>query len=493
MQFGLKKCNILHLVAGRRKEHRGRGHVLLSGDKFRHLRLDEKYKYLGIDEAGKIDHNEVRQQIQKEYFRRVKSVTGSQLNARNILRALNIYAVPVLLYTFGIINYKTADLKKIDVKTRKILAMNKAHQQKADVDRLYIPIDQGGRGLTNLETLYKTQIIKYKSYIETEKDHILRAIVEHDKNKSKYSIFKETRSNLNEIGLQQNEKYTDKELKNAVVKTKIEIIKAKPLHGQFYKAVLEKENIDRAQSFQWFKRQPVSPALESAIFAIQDQAVVTRQHERDIMKRQVDGRCRLCCIKDETTQHIVSGCEKLAGTYYTKRHNNIVQYVFWSLAKKHTFQVSDLWWREHLTQPQVRENEGAKIMWEIAVQTDVTIVHNRPDIIYINKTDNKTYLIDVTVPSDYNIGAKEIEKLSKYHALKTEITRLWKTHTEIVPIVIGATGVIAKSLQKYLDKLDANINPHIMQKQAAIHTVTIITKVLGDTVFVGGETEPPFP
>lgn len=80
-------------------------------------------------------------------------------------------------------------------------------------------------------------------------------------------------------------------------------------------------------------------------------------------------------------------------------------------------------------------------MWEIPVQTDVTVTHNRPDIIYINKIDNKTYLIDITVPSDYNIGAKEIEKLSKYHLLQKEITRLWNTQAQVVPIVIGAFGM----------------------------------------------------
>lgn len=264
--------------------------------------------------------------------------------------------------------------------------------------------------------------------------------------------------------------------------------------------VIDKENTDKAYSFNWIKRQPVTPGLESSIFAIQDQAVLNRQHERDILKRAVDGRCRLCLTKDETTQHIVSGCEKLAGTYYTKRHNNIVQYVHWTLAKKHGFEVSNMWWKENLTQPQVRENDTAKIMWEIPVQTDVTIVHNRPDIIYTNKLENKIYSIDVTVPSDYNIGAKEIEKLSKYHALKVEISRLWKTPTEVIPIVVGATGIIAKSLHRYCIMLDSNINIHIIQKQAAIHTVKIISKVLGDTVFVnrGGtiserESEQPFP
>lgn len=72
-------------------------------------------------------------------------------------------------------------------------------------------------------------------------------------------------------------------------------------------------------------------------------------------------------------------------------------------------------WPEHLTQPQIKENEFAKIILEIPVQTDVTIRHNRPDIIYIYKAKNNAHLTDVTIPSDYNTGREEIEKLSKYH------------------------------------------------------------------------------
>ncbi|XP_045769747.1 uncharacterized protein LOC123870465 [Maniola jurtina] len=232
------------------------------------------------------------------------------------------------------------------------------------------------------------------------------------------------------------------------------------------------------------KRQQISPSIEASIFAIQDQAVMTRQHQRDILKEPVDGKCRLCATKDETTQHIISGCEKLAGTYYVKRHNNLVQYVYWCLAKKHNFEVSNLWWKEILTQPQVIENATAKILWEMPVQTDVTVTHNRPDLIYIDKNKNRTFLIDITVPSDYNIGPKEIEKLSKYHLLKTEVSRLWDTQATVIPIVIGATGVVARSIKKYIDTLDTNIDISILQKQAAIHTSIMISKVLGDTVFV---------
>nr|XP_037866951.1 uncharacterized protein LOC119628520 [Bombyx mori] len=494
MEFGLNKCNVLHLTSGRRAEHQSEGHILLSGLNFEHLKEDENYKYLGIDEAGKIDHKRIQDQVKREYFKRVKCITNTQLSARNLITAINTYATPVLLYTFGIINYKNSDLNKIDIKTRKILTLNKAQQQKADIERLYLPIEEGGRGLINIEMLHKTQIIKFRQYLNNEQDQIIKAIVKHDKHRDKHSIHKDGKNNAVRIELTENRNYTDTEIKKAVIKTGISKWKEKPLHGQFRRSVIEKGNIDREYSFRWLKKQIVSPTLESSVFAIQDQAVITRQIERDILKKSVDDKCRLCLAKDESIEHIISGCEKLAGTYYVNRHNNIVKYIWWAIGRKHNFELDSLWWKVNLTQPQIKENSSAKLMWEIPVQTDVTIKHNRPDIIYIDKTENKTYLIDITVPSDYNIGPKELEKLSKYHPLKVELTRLWNTHTETIPIVIGATGVVAKSIHRYIDKLEANINIHIIQKQAAIHTCTIISKVLGNTVFINSrESEPPLP
>ena len=42
---------------------------------------------------------------------------------------------------------------------------------------------------------------------------------------------------------------------------------------------------------------------------------------------------------------------------------------------------------------------------------------------------------------------KEGEKIEKYQDLKREIGRLWgTTHLEVVPVVVGALGVVSKRL-----------------------------------------------
>jgi len=48
-------------------------------------------------------------------------ILKTELNTRNKITATGALAVPVLRYSFGIINCRTEEIKKIDRKTRKML------------------------------------------------------------------------------------------------------------------------------------------------------------------------------------------------------------------------------------------------------------------------------------------------------------------------------------------------------------------------------------
>ena len=50
-------------------------------------------------------------------------ILNSEMNARNKITANGALAVPVLRYTFGIINWRNEEIKMIDRKTRKMLTM----------------------------------------------------------------------------------------------------------------------------------------------------------------------------------------------------------------------------------------------------------------------------------------------------------------------------------------------------------------------------------
>jgi hypothetical protein len=65
--------------------------------------------------------------------KRLRLVLGTELSAKNKIRAVGSLAVPVLRYSFGIINWLQEQLQKLDWKTRKLLTIHGQHHPKADV------------------------------------------------------------------------------------------------------------------------------------------------------------------------------------------------------------------------------------------------------------------------------------------------------------------------------------------------------------------------
>ena len=59
----------------------------------------------------------MKEKIRKEYNRRVRLILRTELNERNKLQAINSLASSVVEYSFGIIDLKISELKKIDTKT----------------------------------------------------------------------------------------------------------------------------------------------------------------------------------------------------------------------------------------------------------------------------------------------------------------------------------------------------------------------------------------
>ena len=83
----------------------------------------------------------------KEYKRRIHKLLCTKLYCRNVISAINVCAVSLLWYSGGIINWTQAELRKLDVCTRKLLTMHGGFCMNSDVDRLYVPRMKGGRGL----------------------------------------------------------------------------------------------------------------------------------------------------------------------------------------------------------------------------------------------------------------------------------------------------------------------------------------------------------
>ena len=111
--------------------------------------------------------------------------------------------------------------------------------------------------------------------------------------------------------------------------------------------------------------------------------------------------------------------------------------IHWHFMEMNGFAVCDVWWK-HLPLA-VCENEYCKLLWGC---TDLSLLHNRPDTIFVVKSTQEVFLIDVALPGDSRIAQKSVEKREKYVDLKIQIGRYWKKSTSIVPVIVGALGFV---------------------------------------------------
>ena len=135
-------------------------------------------------------------------------ILKSELNARNKITAIGALAVPVLRYNFGIINWRTEEIRKIDRKTRKLLTMYKMHHPKADIDRLYVKRKEGRRGLVQIEASYKAEIISIAEYLNTnyKEDQFINIVKSHESIQPNMNSIIKTAARITEELSQPNEK-----------------------------------------------------------------------------------------------------------------------------------------------------------------------------------------------------------------------------------------------------------------------------------------------
>ena len=116
--------------------------------------------------------------------------------------------------------------------------------------------------------------------------------------------------------------------------------------------------------------------------------------------------------------------------------------------------------------------------YDLIIIIIIEVTANRPDIIIKNKKEKTCTLIDVAIPADRNIVQKEAENKLKYKSLCTEIQRMWNLKCTIVPVIIGATGIVTRSLKKNLETIPGKHSTDSLQKTAILGTSHIIRKVL---------------
>ena len=149
MEFGIEKCAMLVMKSGKR--HLTDRMELPNQEKIRTLGENETYKYLGILEVDTTKQMEMKDKIQKEYYRRTRKLLETKLSCRNLIKGINTWVVTLVRYSGPFLKWTWDELKQKDQRTRKLMTMKKALHPWDNVDRLYVSRKKRGSGLASIE------------------------------------------------------------------------------------------------------------------------------------------------------------------------------------------------------------------------------------------------------------------------------------------------------------------------------------------------------
>ena len=395
--------------------------------------------------------------------------------ANNKGNAHNIFAIPVITPTFGILDWTKEELLAIDVKTRKILTTTGSFHLNSDVDRLYCNRTKGGRGLNSLVDIYISRILSVGQHLrECAMSNVFLAdVLKHEQN----NLIRIANELATCYGINTDQVESPKKL-SADIRQKLkddhlDKWKKKPQHGYLNRTRETVSNVNEKYTNAWLKKSSFSSHVEGYLCAIQEEELQTNAIKA---KRSKDGAsnpyCRLCKCSKETIQHIIACCPRLSASMYLPlRHNKVANIIYQNLVTKNSTS-------ERQPIQDVYTDEDIEIWWDTKINTLRKCEHNKPDIVLWKKKDKMCYVIDVRVGLDVNIDKNIKEKLDNYLQLTAELKRLYGDFTfEVIPVILGATGLMSSHMCEMLKVIGITNVDEVMskcQKSALLGTLKIV-------------------
>ena len=491
LKWGLGKCAAVNIKIGKIGQEQTQMPIIHT-EFIPLLQNSDHYKFLGKQENATHLEEIVTREASKEYLRRCAVIWSSPLTIPRKIASTNNFAVPAVQYQMWSSMWRMEDIRKLDRDTRKLIKNNKAmHHQESNAS-LYLQKSKGGRGLMEVESVYKLTKIKVAHYVSLAEDprlNLVRMADERNHAKRLPSINPTAYNYANELGIRMTLDPADK-VTTITFNGETKIVKLahpKALNSILKKASSEKtltefrnqpwlSNLSVKQENEPNIHQPSLIALNywrnvpdlvfSVNQAIRQQLVNTKIYQKAKLKYQIENiTCRMCNVEQETVPHIMCGCSSIAQSIYKSRHDKMLRPLYHFILNKYGFEESEVnkpWYQQSLPQP-VMENQKAKIYWDIHhyVTNCPSNNENKPDIAILDKENNKWIIIEGTVCNIGKIQERELYKRAKYTELRAEIKRLYKVK-EILQI-----NVVFDFLAGYNKTLEENLKDFTGGKQTA--------------------------
>ena len=158
---------------------------------------------------------------------------------------MNLRDVSVIRYSAGLIKWIKDKLRTIDRKTRKTMTMHRALHPQVDVDRLYIPRNNGGRGMISVGDCVEMERESLKKCVEDSNERLLKTV-----------------KGEGILG--------DGMTKKEILKKRGKNFIKKPFHSQFMREI---DEVRSQETLNWLKTGLLKKETEGMLMAAQDQAL----------------------------------------------------------------------------------------------------------------------------------------------------------------------------------------------------------------------------
>jgi hypothetical protein len=466
--YGVNKCAEAVFKRGKLEHSEG----LEVGDevmKALEPQSDGYYKFLGCEQSEGIDMDSIRQRLEGCIRSRTEQLAELELHEKHLMKAINTRVVPVAGYLMNICKFSKDDLNRMDMIVNEILREYGMHGRQGSDERLYLPRNKGGRGLKSFRDIYKETKVRVASYMVCSKDRWISAAWRREVQQEGVTIRKEAESVFreldvavefgeasvciegSEVPLEIGYKNVWLKLKNIIktktVESRIEQYMKKNMQSEVYKNLVEADH-------QWMECNN-NPKKVSAVISMQEQMVETAGWKMIRGLPVATDKCRLCNEHKETVYHWLSGCKKLAGTEYARRHDKALKILCVEWCKLEGLLPGEaVWYKQTWKQGQVFENESRKLAWDFEYGMRTTTTARRPDATLEYKDIKTIYLVDMACPHDQNVAGKHAEKMAKYQQLAFELRERRPGHrVEVIPVVVGCMGAGSEKLENQVKKL----------------------------------------
>lgn len=441
------------------------------------LGTQSTYKYLGIHQNVEVSYTAALDEIKHRFLEKVREIFTTNLSIGQKVKAYNSLAVPVMSYLYqnasgGARKFNVAKKRArcLDKTVRQLMREHQIRNKGSAKEYLYLERADGGGGFKSMQDLlYEVTCRNYAYLAAGPGMESVYGVLENLTRREKRTPIKDMEAVCIELGIPKpvvidratsrvkfdGSEYKDhrsltyalnKRLKLTLKENRLNAAKRYVRAGRTRTA----EHLNWSASCLWIKKGSVSAEVERNARAVMEGNLITK----------VNLKCRACHSTAETVQHIVSSCKTWVATLYVSRHNGVLRNIYYALCK--TFRIVP----PHYTYdiPPTTENKGVKIIYDTPMQTLSPIKHNRPDLVVFDKRRRQITIFEVRVSwyscmkeqlrakeYKYAINSNE-EEGGSYHGrnLVGELMKLYRQKVNLIPVIIGVTGEIEKTLPSRL-------------------------------------------